>query len=67
MVVGERDPLVDREKNQIILSSPLHIKLGLMKQLVNAFSHDGVCFAYIGHKMARISIEKLKTDIFSGP
>ena len=47
-VVGEKnikyEPLVKSEK---VLLSPLHIKLGLMKQFVMALDKEGDCFRYL--------------------
>src|SRR5678815_4251138 len=54
------EPLVDREK---IIFPPLHIKLGLMKQFLRALE----CFKYICRFFPRLSMEKLKAGIFSGP
>ena len=50
-----------------ILLSPLHIKLGLMKQFVKALNKDGDCFAYLGMKFPGMSDAKLKEGIFDGP
>ena len=38
------DPIVSREK---IIFSPLHIKLGLMKQFVKALDRNRECFLHI--------------------
>lgn len=57
-------PLVEREK---IIFPPLHIKLGLMKQLVKALKKDGECFQYICKSFPGLSNEKLKAGIFDGP
>ena len=40
------DPIVNRDK---IIFSPLHIKLGLMKQFVKALRFDGECFQHLLH------------------
>ena len=48
--------LADRS-NMII--SPLHIKLGLMKQLVKALNKEGACFKYIQEKFSYMSAEKV--------
>ena len=50
-----------------IVFPPLHIKLGIMKQLVKAFEKDGDCFKYICIKFSGLTIEKLKAGIFDGP
>ena len=57
-------PLVPRDK---ILFSPLHIKLGLIKQFTKAHDKDGHCFAYMCHAFSGLTIEKLKAGIFDGP
>ena len=68
MDVGEKniinEPLVDRNK---IIFSPLHIKLGLMKQFVKALNKEGNCFEYICRTFPGLSNEKLKAGIFDGP
>ena len=58
------EPLVDRKK---IVFPPLHIKLGLMKQMVKALNKDGDCFAYICATFPGLSDEKKKAGIFDGP
>ena len=68
MVVGDKniihEALVGKDK---IILSPLHIKLGLMKQFVKALDPKGPCFAFIGQKMPGLSIEKQRAGIFDGP
>ena len=56
------DELVPREK---IIFSPLHIKLGLMKQ--KALDKTGQCFKYISWAFPGLSNKKLKAGIFDGP
>ena len=58
------EPLVPRDK---IILPPLHIKLGLIKQLVKAVDKDGDCFRYICQSFPVLSLEKLKAGIFDGP
>ena len=58
------EPLVPRDR---IILPPLHIKLGLIKQLVKALDKDGECFKYICRSFPGLSIEKLKAGIFDGP
>ena len=58
------EPLVDREK---IIFPPLHIKVGLMKQLVKALNKEGDCFLYICESFPGLSDEKLKAGVFDGP
>ena len=57
-------PLVDRRK---IVSPPLHIKLGLIKQFVKALCKEGNCFQYIKAAFSSVSEEKIKEMIFDGP
>ena len=54
------------EPEKIILP-PLHIKLGLMKQFVEALDFQGDCFKYICYTVPGLSEEKLKAGIFNGP
>ena len=51
----------------IIILTPLHIKLGIMKQFIRAVSQDSPCFVYLQQKMSAIITEKLKAGIFDGP
>ena len=57
-------PLVERRK---IVSPPLHIKLGLIKQFVKALCKEGNCFQYIKAAFPSLSEEKIKEVIFDGP
>jgi len=57
-------PLINKNK---IIFSPLHIKLGFMKQFVKALDKQGSYFEYIGQVFSGISTEKLKAGIFDGP
>ena len=56
--------LVDRSS---VILPPLHIKLGLMKQFVNALNKEGACFKYIQDKFSNLSAEKVKRSVFVGP
>ena len=58
------EPLVPRDR---IILPTLHIKLGLIKQLMKALDKDGECFKYICRSFPGLSIEKLKAGIFDGP
>ena len=49
-----------------IVFPPLHIKLGLMKQIVKALDKYGACFAYICNAFPGLSVEKKKAGIFDG-
>ena len=53
--------LVDTEK---IVLPPLHIKSGLMKQMVKALDKDGACFQYISNAFPGLSEEKKKNGNF---
>jgi hypothetical protein len=55
---------VDREK---ILLPPLHIKLEMMKQSVNALDRNSPCFQYICTKFSSLSRAKIREGIFDGP
>ncbi|KAK1787970.1 hypothetical protein P4O66_016453 [Electrophorus voltai] len=50
-----------------ILLPPLHIKLGLMNNLVKAMDQNGSAFKYLSEKFPRISEAKIKEGIFVGP
>ena len=56
--------LIDPSK---VILSPLHIKLGLIKQYVKALNNQGACFLYIANKFPKLSSEKVKEVIFVGP
>ena len=68
LAVGDKniinEPLVNRDR---IILPPLHVKLGLMKQFVEALDKDGDCFNYIAQTFPGLSIEKVKGGIFGGP
>ena len=57
------NPRTHRQDN----TPPLHIKSGLIKQLVKALDKDGECFKYIYRSFPGLSIEKLKAGIFDAP
>ena len=57
-------PLVERSK---ILLPPLHIKLGLAKQLVKSLKPTSCAFRYIRQMFPSISEAKVKGDIFVEP
>jgi hypothetical protein len=46
---------------------PLHIKLGLVKNVVKAMKKDGPVFLYLQQKFSRLSEAKIKGGIFVGP
>jgi hypothetical protein len=52
---------------QKVLSPPLHIKLGIMKQFVKALDKSGSCFQYLGRNFAALSEAKVKEGMFDGP
>ena len=68
LIVGEynlvNEPLVEREK---IILPPLHIKLGLIKQFVEALNKKGNYFEYICKLFPGLSIAKLDECILDGP
>ena len=59
-----RKPLVSWEK---VLLPPLHIKLDLVKQLVEALDFKGEFFQEISLMFPRLSDAKIKGGIFVGP
>ncbi|XP_049800441.1 uncharacterized protein LOC126235714 [Schistocerca nitens] len=66
--VGEKN--VQRESlvaPDYILLPPLHIQLGLMKQLVKTMDPTGWGFAYLATKFPRLSAAKIKEGVFVGP
>ena len=46
---------------------PVHIKVGLMKQFINALDKEHDCFQYHCKSFQSLSSEKLKACIFDGP
>ena len=50
-----------------IVFPPLHIKLGIMKQLLKALEKDGDYYKYICIKFPGLTIEILKAGIFDEP
>jgi len=59
-----RLPLVPPEK---IYLSPLHIKLGLMKNFVKYMDKTGRGFEYVRTKFPNVIDAKIKEGIFIGP
>ena len=58
-------PLVNPDK---VLMSPLHIKLGLMKNFVKAMAKQNLNgFEFLCKKFSKLSLAKLKEGIFVGP
>ena len=51
------DALIDSQK---ILLSPLHIKLGIMKQFVKALDRTNPCFQYIHQQFPLVSEAKAR-------
>ena len=60
----KENPLVDMNK---MLLSPLHIKLGLMKNFVKALHKNGAAFHHLSTVFPGLSAAKLKESIFVGP
>jgi len=52
--------------NQIIVLTPLHIKLGLMKNTVKGMDKTGRGFKYVRNKFPNV-MQKIKEGIFIGP
>jgi hypothetical protein len=50
-----------------VFISPLHIKLGLMKNFVKVMDTNGAGFMCLKHKFPRLSDAKIKEGIFVGP
>ena len=57
-------PLVDRQN---VILPPLHIKLGLIKQLVKALDKESAAFKYLIQKFPALSEAKVKEGVFVGP
>ena len=57
-------PLISPEK---IILPALHIKLGIVKQLVKAMDTNKPAFTYLREKFPRLSEAKIKEGIFVGP
>ena len=60
----KENPLVDMNK---VLLPPLHMKLGLMKNFVNASHKNGADFQHWSSMFPGLSTAKLKEGIFVGP
>ena len=56
-------PLVDAKN---VLLTPLHIKLGLIKNFVKAMNKEGEGFKYLRQVFPQLSNDKLKEGIFIG-
>lgn len=68
IIVGSENvaynPLVKKEN---IILPPLHIKLGLFKNVVKALNKEGQTFAHLRLIFPKLSIAKIKEGIFDGP
>jgi len=51
----------------LLYHSPLHIKLGLMKNVVKALDVKGPAFMYLCGKFPRLTFKKVKAGVFIGP
>ncbi|GBN23651.1 hypothetical protein AVEN_94470-1 [Araneus ventricosus] len=60
----EHPPLAELHK---IIIPPLHIKLGLVKNLVKAMDKNGPAIKYLHEKFPRLSVAKIKEVAFVGP
>lgn len=49
-----------------VIFSPLHIKLGLMKQYAKSLDKESKCFEYICNSFPGLSTKKLKAGVFDG-
>ena len=56
--------IISRDK---IVFPPLHIKLGLMKQLVKALRLDSECFYHLVYTFPALTYEKIKAGVFHEP
>lgn len=52
---------------ETLLLPPLHIKLGLIKQLVKSFKGEGEVFKYLQWKFPNKSEDKLEEGVFNEP
>ena len=50
-----------------VLFPPLHIKVGLMKNIVKALDRDGPTFKFLEEMFPQLSETKLRAGIFTGP
>jgi TRAP-type uncharacterized transport system substrate-binding protein len=68
LIPGEKNavnnPLIKPEK---VYLSPLHIKLGLIKNFVKAMYQNRDGFMYLKNKFPRISDTKIKEEASAGP
>ena len=60
----ENQPLVEPRK---ILLPSMHLKLGLMKNVVKAMNQEEAAFTYLWEKFPRLSEAKFKEGVFIGP
>ncbi|GBM51010.1 hypothetical protein AVEN_41585-1 [Araneus ventricosus] len=59
----EHPPLAEPHK---ILIPPLHIKLGLVKNLIKVTDNNGPAFKYLHETFHRLSVAKIKEGVFVG-
>ncbi|GBO26051.1 hypothetical protein AVEN_199321-1 [Araneus ventricosus] len=60
----EHPPLAEPHK---IIIPPLHIKLGLVKNLVKTNDKNRSAFKYLHEKFYQLSVSKIKQGVFVGP
>jgi hypothetical protein len=60
----KNQPLVEPSK---ILLPSMHLKIGLMKNVVKAMNQEDAAFTYLREKFPRLSEIKLQEGIFFGP
>ena len=57
------EPLIHIQ-NRKVLSPPLHLKLGLMKQFVTALDKESAAFKYLRDFFPKLSAAKVKAGVF---
>ena len=66
--IGQRnvaeDPLVD---NKNVILPPLRIKLGTVKNFLEAIMRNGNAFGYLKSKFPKLSEAQIKVGVFIGP
>ena len=66
-IIGEHNAINELLVNPSkIIFPPLHIKCGIIKQMVKDLDKDGVCFNYVCNAVPDLS-EKKKVGVFDGP
>lgn len=55
------------DKNKVLLPHFFYIKLGIMKQFVNALDKNETCFRYLLQKFPFLFESKVKDGVLDGP